>query len=332
MPQTLMKAVIIHKFGGPEVLTVIPDYPVPEPAPNQVLVRTYATALNPLDLELRKGSLSLFTGRKFPIILGNDISGEVVATGSKVTRFKKGDKVFCMSDTNPASSKTGFAKSSAYAEYCITREDTLALLPENISETDAASLPLTSLTAYQAITRVAKAQKGQSILINGASGGVGVMAVQIARALGLRVTAVCRPESFLLITTLGADLLIDYKTTDFTCKPDRYDIIFDVAVTKTFDQCKHVLKKNGVYISNLATFPAIRDSILTRFTRVFGDKKRCTFNWVTSSGTDLDNVASLIRVGKIKPVVDKVFPLEQAKQAHIFFENHNVTGKVLLRI
>ena len=168
-----MKAIVIKEFGSVDVLQYVDNYPQPVMADNQVLLKVYAAGINPLDWKIRQGQLKALLGSKFPLILGNDASGIVVAVGKLVRDFKVGDEVFCLLDANQRASWTGFAKSGAYAEYAVTRADTLAHKPKNITHQQAASIPLAALTAYQVLMHRAHIKQGDKVLINGASGGVG---------------------------------------------------------------------------------------------------------------------------------------------------------------
>ena len=203
-----MKAIVIKEFGSVDVLQYVDNYPQPVMADNQVLLKVYAAGINPLDWKIRQGQLKALLGSKFPLILGNDASGVVVAVGKLVRDFKVGDEVFCLLDANQRASWTGFAKSGAYAEYAVTRADTLAHKPKNITHQQAASIPLAALTAYQVLMHRAHIKQGDKVLINGASGGVGLFALQIAKALGANVTAICSERHHHLVLGLGANAAI----------------------------------------------------------------------------------------------------------------------------
>ncbi|WLR42986.1 NAD(P)-dependent alcohol dehydrogenase [Bacillus carboniphilus] len=213
-----MRGVIIERYGNADVLMYTSNLAIPKVEENQVLIKNFAVSVNPLDWKIRNGNLKWVTGKRFPIVLGHDLSGTIVKVGSKVTKFQEGDQVFCMMDANQKFSKTGFAKSGAYAEYSVTREDTLSIKPASLSPINAASVPLAALTAYQAIVKKANLQEGQRILINGASGGVGMFAIQLAKVRGAHVTCVCSEENFPLVSKLGADECIDYKKGKFHAK------------------------------------------------------------------------------------------------------------------
>ncbi len=327
-----MKGIIIKAYGGVDALVPTSDLPTPEFGKNQLLIRNYAAGLNPHDLYLRQGLLSAVLNEKLPIIPGLDIAGKVVAVGSDVTTLKEGDPVYGMMDASEQLSPSGFAKTGAYAEFCVTREDTLSITPESISFTEAASIPLATLTAYQAIVKTAEAASGQSILINGASGGVGSMAIQIAHQLGLRTIAVCSKETDNFVRSLNPGKIIHYDTTDFTSQKERYDIIFDVVGNKNFATCESHLTPDGIYISNVPnenTFMAYQNPELEE---TYGFHRRNKYNWVIPNGKDLKAITQLINQGSLKPVVNRVFDLEHAAEAHHYVENNKARGKTVLNI
>ena len=323
-----MKAAVIKKFGSSDVLEIDNNYPEPIIKDNQVLINVKATGINPLDWKIRKGMLRLILGSNFPIILGNDAAGIIVKCGKKVKDFKVGDNVYCMLDSNEGFSYFGFAKSGSYAEYAVTREDTLSLKPETLSYEEAASFPLCCLTVYQVLIHKVNIKKGDRILINGASGGVGIFAIQIAKALGAIVTAVCSTKNIELIRRIGADYVVDYTKNDFLQLNEKFDIVYDVVVGTTYKKCKNILNNNGIFISNIANplvflFPFLRNIKIFR--------KR-TFAWVEPSGKDLQKITEMVNKGHIKPVIDKVFSIEEIRNAHLYSENGRVVGKLVVKI
>ncbi|RSK26578.1 NAD(P)-dependent alcohol dehydrogenase [Bacillus sp. HMF5848] len=325
-----MKGVIIEEYGNKEVLKYISNLSLPTIADNQVLIKNDAASINPLDWKIRKGELRWVTGKKFPIILGHDVSGTIVKVGRCVKRFKPGDPVFCMIDANIKPSLHGFAKSGSFADYCVTREDTLAIRPSSITPTDAAAVPLAALTAYKAIIKKGKLQSGQKILINGASGGVGTFAVQLARWKGAHVTAVCSRPNFDMVSSLGADQMIDYTKRNFLKSQMKYDVIFDVIANSSFGKCKHILKDDGVYISNIANPTTIIGDFLFPIKKRFISKKRHTFNWVKPNGQHLEQIGELIEKKELTPIVDRIYPLSHIQEAHTYCESNRTRGKVVL--
>ena len=237
-----MKAIVIRGYGAAEVLQY-EDVEKPKIQPEQLLVKVHASSVNPIDWKTRKGMLSILTGNKFPLILGFDVAGEVVEVGSQVTRFKVGDAIY---------GSTSFP-GGAYAELAVVTESLAAPKPKNMSYEEAATVPLAALTALQALRDLGNIKSGQTVLINGASGGVGVFAVQIAKALGAEVTGVCSSKNLDLVKSLNADLVIDYTQQDFTQGNVQYDMIFDAVAKRSFSDSRKVLKPNGVYVSTLPT-------------------------------------------------------------------------------
>ncbi|TXD37461.1 NAD(P)-dependent alcohol dehydrogenase [Lujinxingia vulgaris] len=327
-----MKAVTLQGYGDVSKLMLVDDAPEPACAPNQVVIKVAAASLNPLDTKTRNGELRWLAPRNFPLILGNDASGTIVRVGSEVTDFEVGDEVFCMVDANASPACNGFALSGSHAEYVVTRADTLSLKPENISHTEAAAVPLAALTAYQALVHKAQVRSGDRVLINGASGGVGTFALQLAVALGAEVSAVCGPSNADLMTALGAAEVIDYTRVDFCDQEERYDVIYDVVANRTFGQCCHVLTPQGVYVRNVATLAGFCFPLLHPAASFFGYKKRFEQVWVEPRGEDLQEIADLLEDGLMRPIVGKVFPLAQVAQAHDIVERGSVAGKTVLSI
>ncbi|MFN3236654.1 MAG: NAD(P)-dependent alcohol dehydrogenase [Pseudomonadales bacterium] len=327
-----MKAVVIRAFGSSEVLKYEREAVQPEPAPNQVLIKVRAAGINPLDWKTREGELAFFTGKSFPKVLGNDASGEIVEVGHAVSEFKPGDQVFCMVDSAPKPSWKGFAQSGAYAEYTVTRADTLARKPSNLSHVEAASIPLAALTAYQALRHRANTKVGDRILINGASGGVGTMAIQIAVAIGAEVVGVSSERNLGLIRALGAAHCLDYRTHDITNLNQQFDVIYDVAANLSYNACKNMLRDDGIFISNVANPGALLATWMAPVLKVFGVHKRNSFAWVRPSGADLARIAEMIEVGQLKPVIDRVFPMAEVAAAHDHGESGLIRGKSVIEI
>lgn len=327
-----MKAIIIHRFGTPEVLELAHNHPNPVVGDNQVLLKVHAAGINPLDWKIRQGQLRFLLGADFPIILGNDASGVIVGVGSAVTRFKAGDEVFCLLDAHAKPSWNGFAKSGAYAELAVTREDTLANKPQSMSHQEAASVPLAALTAYQTLRDRVKVKEGDKILINGASGGVGLFATQFAKILGGNVTAVCSGRNQGMVLGLGADKVVNYKERRISDLDERYDIVYDVAATSSFSQCRNILTGNGVYISNIASPSAMLSTLLAPAMRIFGRNNRNGYAWVRPSGADLKEISQLIDEGKIRTVIDHVYPMEAIREAHTYSETGQARGKLVVNI
>jgi len=310
-----MKAIVFNKYGSVEELK-LKDIQAPASRPGNVIVEVHSTSVNPLDFKIRRGELKFLSGFLKPKkqILGFDVAGLITNIGPGVTAFKMGDPVFAM---------TGL-KGGAYAELVSLPENFVALKPVNMSFQEAAAVPLASLTALQALRNMGNVSSGKEVLINGASGGVGTFAVQIAKALGAEVTGVCSPDNIDLIKTLGANKVIDYTRSDFTREKGKYDIIFDSVAKRNFPECREALKPNGLYIT---TVPKGRDI----FHLILGGKQVKFIN-VKANGNDLNFIKTLIEDGKVKSVIDRSFSLSQIAQAHSYAESGHSKGKNIIEV
>lgn len=322
-----MKAIVYTKYGSPEVLQ-LKDVEKPSPKSNEVLIRVYATTVTAADIMMRKGKPfigRLYTGLKGPkrTIPGYEFAGEVIEVGSTVTLFKVRDKVF-----------GGTTTLGCYAEYvCVSEKDVLTTMPENISYEEAAPVNGSAITVMNFLKRLGNIHKDQQVLINGASGALGTYAVQIAKHFGADVTGVCSTNNLALITSLGADSVIDYTKDDFTKNGKKYDIIFDTVGKRSFSQCKNSLTKNGVYLSAVIDFRLFMQMI---WTSLFGSKK------AKSSATGMLPVQKrleyfielkeLLRIAKIKTVIDDCYPLLQVAEAHRYVEKGHKKGNVVVTI
>lgn len=321
MKNRLMNGVVIDKYGSSDVLQFRTDLKIPDIGENQLLIEVAAASINPLDIHARNGKLAFVYKWEFPMILGNDISGRVLKIGKKVTKFQVGDSVFGMIDTNAKPARNGFAGTGAYAQFCITREDTLAKIPSGYSFMEAACVPLTALTVYQTFKSITGNKSGKHILINGASGGVGTMAIQLSKAMGMIVTAVCSGKNIDYVKSLGADYAIDYSTDDFLKSSRKYDYVYDVVAKYSFMKCKKVLESDGIYISNIANLSTI-----------FSLTYRNRHAWVKANGSDLDVISKMIEKSKIKAVIDSTFELKELNKAHDFYETNSVQGKIVIKM
>jgi 2-desacetyl-2-hydroxyethyl bacteriochlorophyllide A dehydrogenase len=312
-----MKAVVIRRYGAAEVLQY-EDVEQPKIEPTQLLVKVRASSVNPIDWKIRQGMLSLITGNKFPKILGFDVAGDVVAVGSDVTRFKAGDAIY---------GGTSFP-GGGYAEFAAVPENLVALKPTNLSYEEAAAVPLAALTALQALRNEGNIQTEQTVLINGAAGGVGIFAVQIAKALGAVVTGVSSAKNLDLVKSLGADRVIDYTQQDFTEDTAQYDIIFDAVGKRSLSQTKKVLKPNGIYITTLPSPEVFFESVLTAF--LPGQKAK--FILEKPNTQDLVYLKELIEAGKIRVVIDRTYPLQELAAAHSYSETGRAVGKIAIAV
>jgi NADPH:quinone reductase-like Zn-dependent oxidoreductase len=312
-----MKAVVFHAYGGNDVIGVT-DMPKLSPGPDEVLIRVHAAGVNPVDWKIRQGEARFLTGWKFPKILGIECSGEIVETGAHITKFKAGDAVI----------STGSLRLGAYAEYTAVLESRAFLKPESISFEEAAAIPIAGMTAAVALRDKGRIEAGKKVLINGASGGVGTFAVQIAKLYNADVTGVCSAGNAGLVKDLGADRVIDYREQDFTKTGERYDIIFDTVSSRSFSECRKALTANGVYINTLPSLSIFWDIFATS---LLPGKKAATI-MVGHKKADMDWLCGHLETGRLKVILDRVYPLEQVKEALNFSETGRVRGKVVLKV
>jgi 2-desacetyl-2-hydroxyethyl bacteriochlorophyllide A dehydrogenase len=313
-----MKAVIINRYGSADVLQYA-DVEKPFIKSDQLLIKVYASSVNPIDWKIRQGMLKVLTGNKFPMILGFDVSGEVVEVREKVTKFKPGDAVYAYLGSIPG---------GAYAEYVAVSEQFVCLKPNNITHEQAAAVPLAATTALQALRNSGEIKRGQKVLINGASGGVGTFAVQIAKAWETEVTAVCSAKNAELVKSLGTDRVIDYTQQDFTKGTEKYDIIFDVVSNRSFSECKNNLRSQGIYITLLPSPDILLNSFLTFF--IPGKKAKLFF--AKASSKDLAELKELIEADKIHSVIDRTYPLSEIAAAHQYSESGRAVGKIVITV
>jgi NADPH:quinone reductase-like Zn-dependent oxidoreductase len=319
-----MKAIRIFEFGGPEVMKLV-EVPCPVPAPDEILVKVYASSVNPADYIIRQGgNLLLRPFLKLPLGLGLDAAGIVEDLGSGVTKFKKGDKVYGVPN---------FPGDGAYAEYIAARASQFALMPENISFNDAGAIPSCALIAWNGIVDLGKVQPGQRVLIHGAAGGVGNLAVQFAKAKGAYVIGTASAHNVDFLKQLGADEVIDYKNQLFEEILHDVDIVFNASPVRDNHTRLHsvkVLKQGGIFICTHLDVP-ISDEVLKA-----SAEKNVTSILVGGGGigyaASLDETTKLLNEGKVKAVVSKVFPLEEVAEAHRESETHHVRGKLVLEI
>lgn len=234
-----MKAVVYRKYGKPEVLELA-DIPQPKIKAHEVLVEVHTAALNPVDCEIRKGRARIATGNKFPRIPGSDFSGKIVEKGARVSGFEIGEEVYGMSKT---------LKGGSYAEYLAISTAEIGRKPEDLDFNEAASIPLAALTALQGMRDLAKLSEGQHVFLHGASGGVGVYAIQIAKALGAKVTATCSYRNVDRLKELGADTVIDYTKGNILDNENRFHLFYDIYGNQSFLKTRHLLESSGYYVS-----------------------------------------------------------------------------------
>ncbi|MFE4106463.1 NAD(P)-dependent alcohol dehydrogenase [Almyronema epifaneia] len=313
-----MKAIAINQYGSADVLEYL-ELAEPTLKANALKVKVQAASINPVDWKVRQGTLKLLSGRSFPKVLGSDLAGEVVACGDRVTLFKPGDEIYAF--LNPLAG-------GAYAEYAVVPEAVACFKPRNLTYAQAAAVPLAATTALQALRDLANLKGSQTVLINGASGGVGSFAVQIAKAFGATVTGVCSRRNFELMEALNCDRMIDYTAENFTQHTEKYDLIFDAVGQQTFRQCKPALNPGGLYITTLPSPPTLIQAALTSVL----PGKSCKLVIAQPRGIDLAYLQSLIETEQVKPVCDRVFPLAETVAAHRYSETERAVGKIILTV
>jgi NADPH:quinone reductase-like Zn-dependent oxidoreductase len=321
-----MRAAFIQRYGGPEVLEV-EEQPRPVPKSGQVLIEVHAASVNPRDWLLREGRYVFrHLMRGFPLILGSDVSGVVVESGSGATRFRPGDAVFGM--------QTPLGRMGGYAEYVAIDERALAAKPEGLSHVEAAAVPCAALTAWGALVRIGRIAAGSRVTIVGASGGVGTYATQLAKALGATVTGVTSGGNASLVRSLGADRVIDYKTEQFASLVESQDLVFDTIGRESLRKCARVLTPRGRYITtipNAATFSQAFASNSLRMLRG-GHAQSAHTVLVRADGEALGRIASLMSAGKVRSVIDSVYPLSEVRAAHERSRSWRSRGKLVLQV
>jgi NADPH:quinone reductase-like Zn-dependent oxidoreductase len=326
---TAMQAIVYHDYGAPEVLRLEAiDRPVP--SDKQVLIQVRAASVNPLDWHYLRGIpylVRMDAGLHQPKDpqLGVDLAGVVVAVGKSVTRFKPGDEVFGVGP-------------GAFAEYARASENKITLKPAQLTFEQAAAVPVAAMTALQGLRDKGKLQPGQKVLINGASGGVGTFAVQIAKSLGADVTGVCSTKNVELVRSLGADRVIDYTKEDFTQGATRYDVIFDTVGNRALSEYRAVMTAKGTYIGIGGGGPkegnwigALKGPLKSYLLSPFVSQELVTF-MAAINKDDLAVVTELIEAGKVKPVIDRTYPLAQVPEAIRYLEEGHARGKVVISL
>ena len=314
-----MKAIYIERYGPIGELRY-GDMPEPLPGKGQLLVEIHACSVNPLDWKIREGQLRFLTGRTFPRILGSDFAGVVRTAGAGVTGFRPGDEVY--GDASLIAGKQG-----AHAEYAAVPEKNMALKPRTFSFQQAASLPIAALTAHKTLKQVVIKQ-GDSVLVNGATGGVGTMALQMAKLRGARVTAVCSERNADFARSLGADRVLDYAKEDITGTGELYAGIFDAHGHMDHGAAKKILHPEGFFIS---TLPSARLVISLVLSKLLGGR-RIILAAASPTTRDLTEIAELCDSGKIRTHIEKTFSLSEAVEAYAMLERGGVRGKVVLSV
>jgi len=320
-----MKAVVYTEYGPPDVLRIA-QVEKPAPDENQVLVKVHAASINTGDYFARAGKPFLFRFFTRGFLktkntrLGTDVAGRVESVGENVKRFRPGDEVFG-------------CRNGAFAEYVCAREGLLVLKPDNISYEQAAAVPWAALVALQTIRDAGEIQSGQKVLIQGASGGVGTFAVQIAKAFGAEVTAVCSTRNLDMARSIGADHVIDYTREDFTRNPQRYDLILAINGYHSLFAYKRALNPQGIYVCGGGTLGQIIQAMLFKsFVSRKGGKQMRQMGRAKVIQEDLAFLAELLEEGKIVPVIDRSYPLSDIVEAFRYIEENHAQGKVVIQV
>jgi len=328
-PANPMKAILHCEYGGPEVLTLA-DVEKPTPTDNQILVRVRAASLNPLDLTIRGPWLlrPMFGMRKpKEIRLGVDYAGTVEAVGKNVTQFKPGDEVFG-------------GRNGAIAEYvCALADRAVVPKPANMTFEQAAAVPVAAITALQGLRDKGKIQSGQKVLVNGASGGVGTFAVQIAKSFGTEVTGVCSTRNVDLVRSIGADHVIDYTKEDFTRSEQRYDLIYDLVGNHSFSERRGILNPNGICVMAGLGGAGWHEGFASRLLGELNGYLRSRFTsqkfiaYIAQfNKADMSILADLMQSGKVRPVIDRTFKFSETADALRYLETGHARGKVVVAV
>ena len=316
-----MKAIVMNAYGGPDVLE-LKEVDKPDVTENDVLVEVHAASLNAGDYFSMRGSpwlarFSVGFPKPKDHILGWDVAGHVAAVGENVTRFQPGDEVFGSCD-------------AALAEYACAPEGKFAATPTNLTLAEAAAVPSAATTALHALRDQANVQPGQKVLINGASGGVGTFAVQIAKSLGAEVTGVCSTRNVDMVRSIGADHVIDYTKEDFTRSGQRYDLVLDNVGNHSFADCRRALAPGGIHLPNTGhggMSYVMKAYALSAFMRQHASPFLSVPN-----AEDLLYIKDLIEAGKVTPVIDRTYPMSETPEALRYLEEEHAQGKVVIII
>ena len=315
-----MKAIVYTKFGPPEVLE-LKEVEKPTPKDNETLIKIHASSLNDADLDFLRGKMQLSRKPRYKII-GSDIAGRIEAVGRSVKQFQPGDEIFV------DSSRYGFG---AFAEYACVPENALSLKPATLTFEDVATLPQAAILALQGLRDKRQILPGQKVLINGAGGGVGTFAVQIAKLFGAEVTGVDSKEKLDMVRSIGADHVIDYTQEDFTKSGKRYDLILDVVVSHSISDYKHALNPKGTLAmvggSMARVFKAaLLGSLISR------SKKMGIVAWKPNKKEDMVFLTELLEAGKVVPIIDRRYPLSEMVEAFRYLEEGHHKGKIVITV
>jgi NADPH:quinone reductase-like Zn-dependent oxidoreductase len=320
-----MKAIVFKEYGPPDLLR-FNDIAKPTPKDDEVLVEVHAASVNYIDWQVLRGKsflLRLLNGLRKPRhnVLGDDVAGRIESVGSKVNQFQPGDEVFGISDFG------------AFAEYACVKEEYLGLKPANISFEQAAAVPTAGVTAVVGLRDNGQIQSGQKVLINGASGGVGTFAVQIAKSFGAEVTGVCSTNKLDMVRSIGADNVIDYTQEDFTKGGKQYELIFDVAAYRSIFDYRRALSSEGIYIfagGSMGRF--FQAMVLGPLLSMTEKKKIGSLGWAKPNREDFDYMSELLEGGKVVPYIDRCYPLSEVPEALRYYGGGHAQGKVVITV
>jgi alcohol dehydrogenase len=333
----MMKAFIVDRYGSKDGVRA-GEMPDPELREDDVLVQIHAAGVNPLDSKIRDGEFKRMLPYRFPLILGNDVAGVVVRVGSRVRRFKPGDEVYARPDDD---------RIGAFAQFLSIQEDAVAKKPKNLTMEEAASIPLVGLTAWQVLVERAKLSQGQKVLIHAGSGGVGTVAIQLAKHLGAIVATTTSTENLEWVKRLGADMVIDYRKDDFETILHDYDVVVNSLGAETLEKSLRVLKPGGKLISlsgppdpdfakdrGLSWILRLGMRLLSYRIRKKAKRHHVSYSFLfmRASGDQLREIGSLIDSGIIRPLVDRVFPFDSTKEAMAYVETGRAKGKVVVKV
>ena len=333
----MMKAFIIERYGKKVALRVT-EIPEPELGKDDVLVQIHAAGVNPLDLKIRDGEFKMILPYRMPLILGNDLAGVVVRVGSQVQQFKPGDEVYARPDDD---------RIGAFAEFIAINQGSLAIKPKGLTMEEAASIPLVGLTAWQALVEKANLKKDQKVLIHAGSGGVGTLAIQLAKHLGATVATTTSTANVEWVKRLGADIVIDYRKDDFEKVLHDYDVVLNSLGTEILEKSLRILKPGGklISISGPPDVDFAKSAGLSGFLKLvmhllsYGVRKKAkrrgvsySFLYMRASGDQLRELTALIDSRVIRPVVDRVFPFESTPDALAYVETGRAKGKVIVKV
>lgn len=332
-----MKAAVIEQYGGNEKVKLL-EVDVPRLDAGDVLIQVKAASINPLDIRIRDGKLKQILPYKLPLILGNDFAGEVVEVGENVTKYHSGDEVYARCDSK---------RIGSFAEYVVVEEANISIKPNNLSMEEAASVPLVALTAWQILVEKGNVKKGHKVLIHGGAGGVGSVAIQLAKYLGAYVATTASKSDQARVKEYGADKVIDYRTEDFSTILGGYDLVLDTRGGETLEKSLHVLKHGGRVISingtpdaNMAEdlgLNAILKLVMTAMSfRINRRAKKIgvkySFHFMRPDGAQLDELRILFERGMLNPVVDRIYSLQSIKEALAYSESGKSKGKIVIKI